>query len=197
VSGIGTCPWDESQVGPIIGWPFPPPFLPLSPVSEFLVDKINIGLKVLYIGWYPYWCTRVPDWLQEVACSGSISPMLWVTAMVTPINSWAPPLFQDCHNLEMLPPYPIPQTPSVADFHSFLWPSGHLSCPSPHLILSPPILLPNPPPITYLYLLPITILFPLLSESQASLHWPSFLCSFCGSVECSMGILYFMANIQL
>ena len=35
------------------------------------------------------------------------------------------------------------------------------------------------------------------SEIQASLLGPSFLFSFVGSVECSVAILYFMANIHL
>ena len=25
VSGVGACPWDRSQVGPVVGWPFPQP----------------------------------------------------------------------------------------------------------------------------------------------------------------------------
>jgi hypothetical protein len=45
------------------------------------------------------------------------------------------------------------------------------------------------------HLLPISILFPLLSEIQASLG-PSLLFGFFGSVDCSMVILYFMANIH-
>jgi hypothetical protein len=37
--------------------------------------------------------------------------------------------------------------PSLADFHSFSFPSGHVSCPSPHLILNHPFpfLSPLPP----------------------------------------------------
>ena len=43
----------------------------------------------------------------------------------------------------------------------------------------------------------MTILFLLLSEIQACSLGPSFLFNFFGSVECIMGILYFMANIHL
>ena len=62
------------------------------PVPAFLVDRIKFGLKVLWVGWCPYSSPGVPAWLQEVASSGSISPMLWVTAKVILIDSWAPPL---------------------------------------------------------------------------------------------------------
>jgi hypothetical protein len=42
----------------------------------------------------------------------------------------------------------------------------------------------------------MSVLFPFLSESQASSLGPSWLLSFFGSVDCSMVILYFMANIH-
>ena len=44
---------------------------------------------------------------------------------------------------------------------------------------------------------PISILFPLLRKIQASSLGPSLLFGFFGSVDCSMVILYFMANIHL
>jgi hypothetical protein len=44
VSGIGDCPWDGSQVGPVIGQPFSPVSDP-SLVPTFLVDRINIKEK--------------------------------------------------------------------------------------------------------------------------------------------------------
>ena len=85
----------------------------------------------------------------------------------------------------------------VSDFHSFPWPSGHLSCPFSHLIMNSfPIPLPIPfttefiPSTCLLW----TILFHLLSEIQEYLLVSSFLFSSFGSVECSM---YFMANIHL
>jgi hypothetical protein len=63
---------------------------------------------------------------------------------------------------------------------------------NPHL---PLYLLSHPVPSIRL---PLTvILFLLLSEIQASSLVPSFLLSFFGSAACSMGILYFMANIHL
>lgn len=72
VSGISACPWDGSQVGKVIGWPFPFP----SPTSAFLVDRISIRSKVLWVGCCPYLCTRVPAWPQEAASPASISPVL-------------------------------------------------------------------------------------------------------------------------
>jgi hypothetical protein len=47
-----------------------------SPVPTLLVDRINTGFKVLWVGWSLYHSTGVPAWLQEVAYSGFISPML-------------------------------------------------------------------------------------------------------------------------
>jgi hypothetical protein len=79
---------------------------------------------------------------------------------------------------------PNPQ-PSVADFHSFSWPSGHLSCPSPHLILIPPQPLSHAVPFLHLPLM--TISFLLLSEFKLPhIGLPSFL-KFFGSVECDYG----------
>ena len=78
---------------------------------------------------------------------------------------------------------------SAADFHSFAWPSGHFSCPSPHLI-SPPSQVPS------LHLPPMSILFPLLSEIEASLLDPLFLLSLFGSVACNV-VPAFSANIHL
>jgi hypothetical protein len=42
-------------------------------VPAFLVERIHLGLKVLWVGWYLYNSTAVPAGLQEVvASSGSI-----------------------------------------------------------------------------------------------------------------------------
>ena len=38
VLGIGVCPWDGSQVGPVIGWPFPQFLI-------HLVERTNFGDK--------------------------------------------------------------------------------------------------------------------------------------------------------
>ena len=48
----------------------------LSPVLPLLVDRINLGLKVLWVGWQLYQSNAISAWLQEVASSGSISPVL-------------------------------------------------------------------------------------------------------------------------
>jgi hypothetical protein len=70
----GACPWDGSQVEPVIVWPFPQSLIhPVVPA--FLVDRINFGLKVLWVGWCLYCSTGIPAWLQEVAYLGLIPPM--------------------------------------------------------------------------------------------------------------------------
>ena len=85
-----------------------------------------------------------------------------------------------------MPPTDLPL--SVADFHSFSWPSGQPACPSPHLILNSPFATPHFPSLLLPSLcLPLmTILFPLLSEIQVSLLGASFLFSIFGSVEYNM-----------
>ena len=58
MSGISVCPWDGSQVGAVIGWPS------VSLCSVFvptlLIDQIDFGLTVLWLGWCPYPFTEVP-----------------------------------------------------------------------------------------------------------------------------------------
>jgi hypothetical protein len=39
VSGIGSCPWNRSQVGPVIGWPFPQSLLHLCHCTPYRQDK--------------------------------------------------------------------------------------------------------------------------------------------------------------
>ena len=53
MSGISACPWDGSQVRPVIGWPFPQSAP--SRVPALLVGRTNFGLKVLWVGWCPAW----------------------------------------------------------------------------------------------------------------------------------------------
>ena len=60
----------------------------LSPVPAFLVDSINFGLKVLWVGSCLYHSTGAPTWLQEVASSGSIYPMLGVIVFIFLKNSF-------------------------------------------------------------------------------------------------------------
>jgi hypothetical protein len=40
-----------------------------SPIPAFLVDRINFGLKVLWVGWFPYHSIGTPAWLEEVPVS--------------------------------------------------------------------------------------------------------------------------------
>lgn len=72
-----------------------------------------------------------------------------------------------------------------------------LSCLSPHLILNLSALPPLSHLVSSLSLPPMTILFSLLSEIQASPLGPFILFGFFGSVEHSMGFLYFTARIHL
>ena len=49
VSGIGARPWDRSQVGLIIEWPLPQSLFHF-PIPAFIVDRIHLGLKFLWVG---------------------------------------------------------------------------------------------------------------------------------------------------
>lgn len=126
---------------------------------------------------------------------GSISPLLWVSASYPHRLLGAFPIPGLWNILEMpQSPTLTPHiTPKAADFHSFSWTS----------ILSLPTHNPEPTPFPSLsplphsfHLPPITVLFPLLSEIQTSFLGLSFLFSFFGSLNCIMGILYFVANIH-
>ena len=74
--------------------------------------------------------------------------------------------------------------------------TSFLSLPTPFYYALPILLFPSllPPPS---FLPPSAFydyLFPLLRKIQGYLLWPSFLFSFFESVECIVGILYFMAT---
>ena len=62
-----------SQAGLVTGWAFSQSLL--QPLPAFLGDRINFGLKILWVGWSLYSFAGVPARLQEVASSGSISIM--------------------------------------------------------------------------------------------------------------------------
>lgn len=44
-------------------------------IPAYLVGSTNFGLKVLWLGWFPYPIIGSLSWLEEVAISGSISPV--------------------------------------------------------------------------------------------------------------------------
>lgn len=101
VSGIGAFPWDGTQAGLIIGWPFPQDLL-LLPDPAFPVDRIHFGSKVLWVGWCPCWSTGVPACLQEIASSGSIFSMLESQLRSPPILEVAfIYLFPSCFSLSV------------------------------------------------------------------------------------------------
>ena len=118
----------------------------------FLVDRINFGSEVLWVGWCPYHFTAVPVWLLEVAFSGFIFPLLWVSAKVIPTDFWGPPPSQVFGmSLWCLQP----PTLRVADFCLFSWPSGPFCLPTwswtlYHLIHLPIPSLTQFPPSVYL-----------------------------------------------
>jgi hypothetical protein len=105
-------------------------------------------LKVLWVCLCLY--CQVPAWLQEMGSSGSTFPVLWVTAKVTFIAFWVPPLSQVFVSFWRCPTASPPL--SVADFHSFSWPFDYLSCPDPNSLISLPITLPSQFPLSICYL---------------------------------------------
>lgn len=130
--------------------------------------------------------------------SVSMSPLVSISDKVTCIDSWESLPSQVSGKFYWFPePHPTLRSCRCPFILLALWASllspSHTSCctpfplPFPSPILVPPsILLPS-----------MTILSPLLCEIQSCPLGPSFLFNFFGSVECSMSILYFMANIHL
>ena len=191
VSGIGVCPWDRSQASSVIGWPVLIPSVSAPSITpEFFCKQDKFGVKILWVGEYHFPSTRVPAWLVfrfhiTKVLSHNYDHSHWFLDVLL-----IPGL---CVILKMSPTF---SPPSLADYHSFSLSFGHISCSPissrihPHSSSYP---LSYPIPSIHLPL----ILIPLLSEIQASSLTPSFLLSFFESVEGSMDILYFTANIHL
>lgn len=51
-----------------------------SSIPTILLDRTCFGLKMLWVGWCPYFSTVVPAWSQEVVSLDFISAMQLVTA---------------------------------------------------------------------------------------------------------------------
>jgi hypothetical protein len=182
-----------SQKSPITSPPLPyPPILIFWPWRSpaFLIDRKKFESEVLWMGWFSYCSSGFPAWLQVVPYSGSISQICESELSSLPLSLGC------IHYSRCLSHYI--EVPYLSIFVSCrftfifmpIWPSVY--APDPES----PLLFPSPlPPALHLSLM--TILFSLLSEIQASSLVPSFLFNFFGSVECSMGILYFMAKFHL
>jgi hypothetical protein len=75
-------------------------------VSAFLLNRTNFRLKILWVTWCPYLFTGSPAWLQEVATSDAISPLLYILAKVTSTDCWEPPRSQISDTRFSPPPDP-------------------------------------------------------------------------------------------
>ena len=139
------------------------------------------------------WVILLLHWSSYLAICGDLlrsqlrlPPLIRVPLLFhVSVSSWrCPPPTHYCkllisiHSHGILGIFPVPP-------HTWSWKTSH----------SPPYPLSFPVPSIHWTLL--TILLPLLSDIQASSFGPSFLFSFVGSVECSVGILHFMPNIHL
>ena len=51
-------------------------------VPSFLVDNLNLVLKVLWAYWCSYHSIGAPTWLQKLSSLGSIAPVLWFLAKI-------------------------------------------------------------------------------------------------------------------
>jgi hypothetical protein len=124
VSDTSSCLWYGSQVGLVIGCPFPQSLLHLCPCTSYRQDTFWVegfmdGLMSISLHWEP-------AWLQEVAISGSISPLRGVSARATPIDSLEPP-----HPRSLVHPRDAP--PLSFSLSLYLIPSPLF--PSPSLLL--------------------------------------------------------------
>jgi hypothetical protein len=129
VSGIDICPWDGSHVGPVIVWPFPC----LCSILHICIScrQHKFGVESFVGGLVSLLLHRDSYLAKGGGLLTVASYPYWFTEASLIIG-----LFQV---LEMHPTS-LPQ--SITEFHSFSWPSGHLNCLSPYLILSPPHSLP-------------------------------------------------------
>ena len=143
-----------------------------SPVLAYLVDRVNFGSTILGVGWCPYCSIGIFAWLQEMASLGSIFPVLWGIAKVTPIYFWVPP-----QPRSLAHPQDTPHLPTPA---SYRFPSNLMAIwsPAPFPSLSPITSNSFPTFAFYHYF--------ISGEIQASSHEPSFLFNFFGSEECDM-----------
>jgi hypothetical protein len=166
------------------------------PVPAIFVDRINFGSKVLWVG-LSYWSTGVPVWLKEVSSSGSRSLMLWVTAKVTPIDSWVPPFCQVSipSGRFPLPPYHCHLQMSI-HFHGYVVispvsPRTGSWKPPIYLAILPPTKFPPSICLLWLFYFPSKVRLKHLCECLLSYL------AFFGFVECSICILYFKVDIHL
>jgi hypothetical protein len=135
------------------------------PVFVFLVDRISYGLKFLWVGWCPYCSIGISSSQWEVASSGFISTVLWVTAKVIPTWHLTYPRSLSLPRRWSLPPHAC-QLQIFIHSHG-RWPPL-LSFPTPDSISS--ILLPISSSTQFSqanFLTLVTILFPFLWEIQA------------------------------
>jgi hypothetical protein len=112
------------------------------------------------------------------------------------MGSWEAPAFLASGTFWLLPL--VPHLPLLHTSVQFPDLSVHLLHLLPYLILhlfSPP--LPNFLPSPSYPLLPLIILFPLLSRTGATTLWSSSLLSFMCSLSCTVGIPCSLFNIHL
>jgi hypothetical protein len=137
VSGVGSLPWDGSQVGSVIGCLFPQTLLRLYPSTSRRQDRFWIegfvgGLMSASLLWKSY----LP--VQEVATSAWFYPVLVeISARVTPIDSpyfchpRLPASHQKCHPpISILTPRPFPSPSSPHTWSLSLFPSSPPLLPS-------------------------------------------------------------------
>jgi hypothetical protein len=89
MSRTGSCLWDESQVGPLIGWLFPQSLIPCPCTScrqdIFWVEDFMVVLLSLSLHWESAWLYR--RWPLQTPNL----PLLGVSAKLTLIDSLEPP----------------------------------------------------------------------------------------------------------
>ena len=127
--------------------------------------------------------------------TGSPSCLWSISANFIPVGCWE---VLTSWNLGLSGCYHQFPTPIAIYCCSFSWPSVHLLHLLPYLILplcfdSPLFFLPS----SSYPLLPLIILFPLLSRTEAFTLWSSFLLSFMWSMSCIVSVPPSLPNIHL
>lgn len=174
--GVGSLPLSGSQIRPVIGW---------SCISAHLIGRENLGWKVLWLDW-----NQIPP--LEMATvydqfSVHIPLLLRVSSRVTPISSQEPycPRSPACLEDALLHWFPFSLT--ALSYHF-----------SPHTWSVPLVPFPiTSQSVSSFQQFPMSIVFSLVREIQASSLRFFLLLRLPGSVDCMIVITEFVANIHL
>ena len=193
MSGIGFCPRDGSQVGHGTVWPSLIVCSTFSPA--FIVDRKNWGGNDFGSVCDLNSPLSVLSDCRDLAVFRVQISLPCISAKITPIDSLLPSNLLSLAHPKDAPPF----HPHLLQISIHFPGTLVLSCLTPPVpVLSPfPFLICSPIQFSLFHLPDMTALLPLVSEIQPCSFGSFFLFRFFWSMENSVDILYFMANIHL